>query len=475
MKFHLRILAAASLLALAACSTVPYQAPKLTDQTVSSLPSTADHALDGLAGQRGAPPSTWWTEFGDPQLDTLVRLAWRDNHDVQVASARLQAAQHLAGVADATKLPFASQDISAGRNRLAAMESRSGAPAIVNPIQSAALLSWELDLFGRHRSTAEAAHASVEEREALRDDMRRLVLARVVEAYVDLRSAQQLTATLKEQLANQESTLKLIQAKEAAGSASRADCVRFKTQLSLVRARQPMSLAQERAARNRLATLTGQRLDAPALLALDMPVDFHLPQSLVTDEPVALLQRRPDVRAAERSLKGASARQGIAHADLYPRISLSALLGNLGVAGDWTSGAAERWRVGGAVSWSLFDGGAAKDRLKAAGSEVLAARATFDKTVAVALEEVDTAVSTWAQSRRRNDELVVAQGLAEESVRLARTRYKEGAESLLGVLDAERVSLAAQEQLALSRRDLALAAARSYTALTGGFDVVQAN
>jgi NodT family efflux transporter outer membrane factor (OMF) lipoprotein len=473
MKFHFKTLAAASLLALTACATTPYQAPRLDEQTVSSLPSTAEHASDGLAGQASAPPSTWWAEFGDPQLDALVRLAWQGNYDVQLASVRLQAAQHLAGVADAAKLPAAAQDISAGRNRLAATESRSGVPASVNPVQLTASLSWELDLFGRLRSGAEAAHASVDEREALRDDVRRLVLARVVEAYLELRSAQQLAATLHEQLLNQESTLKLVQAKEAAGSASRADCVRYKTQLSLLRSRLPVFVAQERAARNRLATLTGQRLDAPVLLALDKALEFRLPPSLVTDEPVALLQRRPDVRAAERSLKLASARQGMASADLYPRISLSALLGNVGVAGDWLSGDAQRWRVGAAVSWPLFDGGATKARVKAAGSEVLAARANFDKAVAMALEDVDTAVSNWTQLHRRNDELVLAQGFAEASVKLARTRYKEGAESLLGVLDAERVSLAAQEQLVLTKRDLALATARSYTALAGGFDLTQ--
>jgi outer membrane protein TolC len=163
----------------------------------------------------------------------------------------------------------------------------------------------------------------------------------------------------------------------------------------------------------------------------------------------------------------------MASADLYPRISLSALLGNVGVAGDWLSGDAQRWRVGAAVSWPLFDGGATKARVKAAGSEVLAARANFDKAVAMALEDVDTAVSNWTQLHRRNDELVLAQGFAEASVKLARTRYKEGAESLLGVLDAERVSLAAQEQLVLTKRDLALATARSYTALAGGFDLTQ--
>jgi multidrug efflux system outer membrane protein len=151
---------------------------------------------------------------------------------------------------------------------------------------------------------------------------------------------------------------------------------------------------------------------------------------------------------------------------------LLALLGTSGVAGDWLSSESVRGRVGAGAAWTLFDGGARRAQVRAAGAGIQAAQANFEKVVAVALEETDTAVWGWGQVRRRNAELTIAQGLGQESARLARIRYQEGAESLLGVLEAERTSLAIEEQLVMSKRDLAALTARCYIAMAGGFDGV---
>ncbi|WP_146012607.1 TolC family protein, partial [Janthinobacterium sp. AD80] len=105
-----------------------------------------------------------------------------------------------------------------------------------------------------------------------------------------------------------------------------------------------------------------------------------------------------------------------------------------------------------------------------AGAEVLAAQAGFDKALALALEETDSAIAQWVQLRSRHAELREAHQLAQESARLARVRYQEGAESLLGVLEAERIALATQEQLVTAHRDVAIATAHGYTAMAGGFD-----
>jgi outer membrane protein TolC len=127
--------------------------------------------------------------------------------------------------------------------------------------------------------------------------------------------------------------------------------------------------------------------------------------------------------------------------------------------------------VGATSSWSLFDAGARRAQFRAAGADVQAAFANFDKVVAVALEETDTALSTWVQLRKRNDELTIALGLAQESVRLSRLRYDEGMESLLNTLEAERIALTTDEQFISAKRDFAISTARSYFALAGGFDV----
>ena len=450
---------------LGACSSTPYKAPTLDTEHLSALPSVG--AAEGL--HSGAPTALWWTHLGDSQLVTLVQSAWQNNYDLRAAAARLTSAREQLQATQGGRWPDVTLEAGAGRTRLAEIESRRAA-TIVNPLQWQASMAWELDLFGRVRHSIEAAKASAEEQAAVRDDVRRLILAHLIEAYLDLRGAQMLSASLQQQLDNQADTLKLVRERESAGSAAPAERMRFEAQMRLVSSRLPSLLSQERAARNRIATLTGQRLDAPQLALLDRPISLQLPQSLVTDEPAQLLLRRPDVRVAERALAVTAAREGIAQAELFPRVSLSALLGNTGVAGDWLTGGSSRWGVGAGVSWSLFDGGTRRAQLRAAGADVQAARAHFDKVIAVALEETDTAISSWVQLRKRNAELSIAHGLAQESARLARIRYQEGAENLLGVLEAERIALAAEEQLVIAQTDLILSTARCYVAMAGGFD-----
>jgi outer membrane protein TolC len=488
------LLAMGAALWLCACGSVPPAPSQAPDESqVSSLPSSKD--APGL--QAGTPTALWWRQWGDAHLDDLVQRAWQANHDIRIATARLASTREQLRATEGAAWPDVALDAGAGRARLAAVESRSGAPAIVNPVQWQALLGWELDLFGRVRKSIEAAQAASDEQAALRDDVRRLIVADVVSVYLDLRGVQALHRCLREQLANQDITLQLVRDREEAGRTPPAERMRFEAQMRLVNSRLPSLIAQERALRNRLATLTGQRLDSPQLAALESPtagqdgagapdavhttgstpeiesgsgVALALPAVLLTDESARLLLRRPDVRAAERALAGAMAREGMAHADLFPRISLAALLGSAGTADDWTGADARRWRVGGALSWSLFDGGARRAQWRAAGAEVEGARAHFEKVMALALEETDSAIAAWVQLRQRHAELKVAYELAQESSRLARIRYQEGAESLLGVLEAERIALSAHEQLVGANRDFLMATARSYVAMAGGFD-----
>jgi NodT family efflux transporter outer membrane factor (OMF) lipoprotein len=455
---------------LGACSsTSPYQAPVLQADHLTTLPSA--RTVEALASD--TPLALWWTQLGDEQLDTLVRLAWKSNYDLRASVARLASSREQLQAAQGARLPGVTLGAEASHVRLAAAESRSGVASIADPVQWQASMAWELDLFGRVRHSIEAAQFSADERAALSDDVRRAILAQVVESYLELRGAQMLRVNIQEQLDTQEETLTLIRARERAGIVAPLERIRYEGQLRLLGARLPGLHAQERAARNRLATLTGQRLDAPLLALLDRPVPLQLPQALVTDEPAHLLMRRPDVRAAERAMAVAAAREGIAHADLFPRVSLLSMLGGAGIAGDWLSSEAGRWRAGAGFSLPIFDGGARRAQLRAAGADIQVASANFDKVVAVALEETDSAISNWAHTRKRSEELQSAHSLAQESARLTRIRYREGAESLLGVLESDRTALASTEQVVIAKRDLAIATARCYVAMAGGFDVAE--
>ncbi|MEI8155404.1 MAG: efflux transporter outer membrane subunit [Burkholderiales bacterium] len=455
---------------LGACSsTVPYQAPSLQADHLTTLPSA--RAVEALASD--TPLALWWTQLCDEQLDSLVRLAWKNNYDLRASVARLASSREQLQAAQGARLPGVTLGAESSHVRLAAIESRSGVPSIVDPVQWQATMAWELDLFGRVSHSIEAAQFSADERVALSDDVRRAILAQVVESYLELRGAQMLAANIQLQLDMQEETLTLIRTREREGSVAPVERMRYEGQLRLVGSRLPGLHAQERTARNRLATLTGQRLDAPMLALLDRPVPLQLPKVMLADEPARLLLRRPDVRAAERAMAVAAAREGIAQADLFPRVSLLSMLGGAGIAGDWLGSEAGRWRLGAGFSLPLFDGGARRAQLRAAGADMQVASANFEKVVAVALEETDSALSNWAQMRKRSEDLNTANSLTLESARLTRIRYREGAESLLGVLEADRASLATNEQVVLAKRDLAIATARCYVAMAGGLDVAE--
>jgi multidrug efflux system outer membrane protein len=163
--------------------------------------------------------------------------------------------------------------------------------------------------------------------------------------------------------------------------------------------------------------------------------------------------------------------EGVAYADLFPRICVAALLGQSGAAGNWRGGDAALWGASGSLLAPLFDGGAGRARVNAASAEVKVATAVLQKSVLGALEETDTAIAAWTQLRRQNEELATGLGLARESSRLARLRFEHGAESLSGVLESERIALEAAEQMARAEHDLLLATARSYVAMAGGFDL----
>lgn len=443
LSTKMRSLALMPVLGLAACATT-------TGNHTAPPPPKALPSVQAAQLPMGTPSAVWWTQFNDERLDDLVALAWSANHDLKVAAERLAAAREGVAAAGAARWPV----IGIGSANYYQREGGHGQSGT----QVRGTVDLELDLFGRIGRAVDAARADEGERAQLLEDARRLVLARVVETYLELRSAQQLRAVIVEQLANQDGTLQLVKERVAAGSAAPAERVRFEAQVRLTEARLPALAAQERSARNRLATLTGSALDAPAIVRLDEAKGLALPDALVTDEPAQLLRRRPDVAAAERALAAAMSREHLARMQFLPQVSLSALLGGP------RSFVQLLWVA------TVVDGGARSANVRGASAQVRAAAANYEKAIAVALEDADTAVSNWAHTRERLTKLEDAHRLAQESAGLARIRYREGADSLLGVLDTERTALGAREQLVSAQRDLAMAASRAYVAVAGGFD-----
>ncbi|WP_083941188.1 efflux transporter outer membrane subunit [Pseudoduganella violaceinigra] len=464
----LTMIAGLTALALAGCAAGPdYVKPDTAPLTPAAFPSSAG---DGTALDTSAPPAGWWRQFEDPQLDALVEQAWRGNYDLRIAMARLQIAAEQLTATKSAGLPSLGVDAGVARKHSAKVERSDGDPVITSPAKVSAFIDWELDLFGRVRRSVEAARAGYEQQQALRDDVRRTLLAQVVIAYAEFRSAQDEAACLKQQLENYGQALELVRERERVGKALAVDRIRVETKLGLLAARAPGIAARQRVARNHLATLSGLKLDAPEVLALEAPHPLRLPATLAVDDPAAMLRRRPDVAAAERNLAAATAQQGVAVAELFPRVSLSGMFGLVAPAGSLHGADARAWQVGGALSWTLLDGGALRARVRAAGAGAQIALAGYEKTVAGALEEADSALSDWRQFRARDVQLTSVYELARETARLTRLRYRNGAESVLGLLDAEYAVLTVEEQLIGVHRDIAVATARSYVALAGGLD-----
>ncbi|ALK32913.1 efflux transporter outer membrane subunit [Burkholderia plantarii] len=481
MKRIVTIMTAAGLLGtLTGCTVGPDYHRGLPDTArLARLPSStpvaavANGAVGGTASiQPGVPVTRWWTDFDDAALNRFVARAWRANYDLRATEANYAAA--LAGVAEARSagLPELSAGASIARARTSTLTSNTGVPEVGSPTLASAGIDWELDLFGRIRRGIEAARADAQASADARDDLRRLVVAQVAMAYLDLREAQQQYAEVarERELARRIATL--VAARERVGRVGRLDVVRAAGQAADVEARLEPLAARVRARRDRLATLTALPLDAPEILALERPVPVRAPGFVLADDPAGLIGRRPDVREAERRLAAQTARIGVASADLYPRISLSGLLG-LGALSpnQLYETASKLWSGGAALSWQFLDGGALRARVRAAGARADAALADYDRAVTAALEEADVALDAYLHEAARNGALREADRDAAQAEALADAQYRAGRIDLLDWLDVQRTRLQSAQAYTESSYTLSRRVVDVYTAFAGGLDV----
>jgi len=405
----------------------------------------------GPAGEAGASP--WWSEGTDPELARLIREGLAANLDLEAAAARVRASRALLRETNTLSRPSATLDASASANRQSV--AAIGIPGVaaedrISPSVSVAA-AWEIDLFGRIARQIESAVADAEALEATRQDLARLIAADIALAYLDLREADARAVVAERNLANQRSTLELTGILAENGKASQLDLARARVQVATTEARLPLLRSQGVAARNRLTTLLGLEpgaLDSRLAKQASLP---DLPAIVLTGSPASVISRRPDVQAAERNLAAAAARMGVASADLYPTISLTGSGGlSSADAEDFTTGDAVSFGFGPRLTWNLFDRGAIYARIEQADANAAASLARFRQTVLLALEEVDTALAAYNEEALRTARLTEARAASAEAQELARARFEAGREPFLTVLDAERVLLAADDDVTAS-------------------------
>jgi multidrug efflux system outer membrane protein len=418
------------------------------------------------------PEREWWKSLNDAPLNQLIEQALSSNTDLRIAMANLASARAVLVESETALQPTINADGSVNAQRMAGYQQGSNDKAASdNVVTSMGVgLEWELDLFGRVQRSVEAASANIDAQQALLADMQRIILSDVASAYIDYRGAQQQKAVIERNITNQQNTLELTVVMEQEGMVSGLDTVRAHAQLTSTHALLPTVNGELAVAKNRLATLTAKSAaDIENILAgkSDLPV---LPEFIAVGDPTSLIRRRPDIKAAERSLASLTARVGVATAELFPTVSLN---GSMGFASDKVSeldGAGTfNYAIGPAISWNLFNREAIRARIRQAEANVDVQLARYDQTVLTALEEVNSTLVQHGYERQRNNALKASVRASQQSVELVRNRYNVGAESFLAFLDAERTLLESERQLTDSDIALNKSLILIYRAVSGGW------
>ncbi|TQK11763.1 efflux transporter outer membrane subunit [Herbaspirillum sp. SJZ107] len=457
---------AAALLAGCATAGKDYAGPPAA-APAASFARAGDAAADGQVLAR------WWPALNDATLDGLVDAALKANPNLGVARARLRQARAALGTERANGRPNGTATAMAAHVRLpplgdalgAGAESGAGAeggagggfalPSSLNLYSVGFDATWEIDLFGGRRRAVEAAGAAADAAEAQLADAQLSLTAEVASAYINLRSVQQRIALSDAAIARQQRMLDLTARRVQAGTASQLDLTRLQGQLESTRADAEPLLSQLDAYRDELATLVGLApgaLDAQLAAAAPVPLP---PASVATGDPAAMLKRRPDIRAAERTLAARSAQVGQADAARFPRLTL---LGLIGIGGthpsdlthldDFSAIAAPQ------LSWNFLDFGRNAARIEQAEGARDEAEAQYRVAVLGALRDAEGALSRFKQRRATVATVARAKAAAEHATELMAARQKAGTASLIDLLDTERQQIAAEQSLAQAQAAL---------------------
>lgn len=431
-------------------STPPYEAPALAVPPAfkESAPDLAGTALWRLVDpQASRVPDAWWTLFADPVLDGLQARVVVDNQNLQASLAQVRAAQAALASAHAGLLPTLNAGFSG--SRAASTGTNSSGQAVNSPATTTYNLntsaSWEIDLWGRLDATASAADARLQASRLDLDALRLSTQATLAQSYLGLRAAEAQAATLERAVAAYQRSLALTRNRYQAGVAAAADVAQAESQLASAQAQLVEQRSQRAQLEHAIAVLLGQ---PPAAFGLAptgvLPALPPVPELL----PSTLLQRRPDIAAAERRVAAANAQVGVAQAAFFPSLTLSATAGYRGNSlADLASAPHLFWSLGPALALSLFDGGARRAATEQARAGLDQASASYRQTVLTAFQEVEDnlvlAASLREQARLQGEALAAARRALE----IALNQYQAGTVSYLNVATAQAGALSAERSL----------------------------
>jgi len=448
---------------LAGCTVGPrYAGPPAVAPDAARAPAFARAGDAPLAAQ--PPVARWWEALADPTLNAIEAQALAANPDLAAAEARLRQARASLREQKANLLPKGDATAVYAHARFPGLDlggsdsggdGGSGGASDIDLYNLGFDASWEVDLFGGQRRAIEAARATAESARADLADAQVSLTAEVAQAYLNVRDRQRRIALNRDAIARQEQMLALTRQRFERGTASRLDVERLSQQLDSTRADTTPLSAELDAYCDELATLTGNAPSAfDQTLAAAQPIPLP-PAEIAIGDPASLLQRRPDIRAAERTLAADTAKIGQAEAARFPRLSFMGIIGVGGTSpadlthlDDFTALIAPQ------LSWNFLDFGRNAAKVKQAEGVRDEAEAKYRSTVLAALRDAEDSLSRFRYRRITVATLARAKASADRALDLSRQRYAAGTATLIDLLDAERQQIEAEQSLSIAQAGL---------------------
>ncbi len=457
MNFR-RIIALASLsLTISACTVGPDYSPK----TASELGVPGGYL--GAAGDATpADISAWWAGFDDPVLTELVDRTLAGNPDLAQSLARVIQARESLNQTRGSTLPQVDSTSRDGRNFNSDLPDSSSFSRSIDA-------RWTIDLFGGQRRSIEAARADYVSAGFSLANAQSLLTAEVARNYIDMRNARLRLEVAEASLTVQDRNVQIADWRAQAGLVSSIDVEQARAARAQTAASLPLFEQAEAQARYRLSVLTGAAPGAvDTLIAGSLPLPRQ-PAAIATDAPAELLRRRPDIRSVERDLAAATARIGVAQAQLYPALSLS---GSIATGATSLGGLLDTITGGlfSSVSGVIFDGGQRRSAVRSQRAAAQGAFAAYRSAILGALEDVENALVARTTAEKRIIAFQAQVAASRNAAFLARTNYQAGLTDFRTLLESERSLLSANDGLVTAQADRLTAIIQLYVALGGGWN-----
>lgn len=463
MRVALASLALGALAVAAGCAVGP-------DYARPAVDSPAQYRFAAEEAEESLADLAWWQLYTDETLQELIRSALENNYDIRIAVSRVERARAISAAAKSQFYPsFGYQGgITRGRNQFL------GAPGLGAGTETSAVTvltaAWELDVWGRIRRLNEAALAGYLATEEAHRAVRLSLVSEVAQAYLELLELDLELRIARDTTASFSESLRIFQNRLAGGIASNLETSRAEGALASTAAQVPELERLIAITENRINVLLGRNpapIERSANL-LDESVRADIPAGL----PSALLERRPDILQSEQILRAASAEIGVAEAEFFPKIGLTAFMGKVSPELDaYTSGATNAWSIGANLAGPIFEGGRIKAQVEQAKAAWEQARLQYLQAALNAFQEVSNTLISGEKFNEAEVELARAVRAYEESVRVSTQRYLAGKAGYFEVLEAQQQLFPAQNALAQVQLGQRLVVVQLYKALGGGWQL----